>query len=299
LSESGLPATWEQVTVLVVTYNSGHCVDALAQGLARLPHLIFVDNASDDDTCARVRSLLPHAQLIEMSQNFGFGVANNRGLETVRTEFALLLNPDCVIDPGKIDALVAAASMWPSATMLVPQLVDGSGRIQTNYSWPRESWVPKTGAADGPTNVGYACAAVVLLRMSLLANVGVFDPLFFLYYEDEDLCLRVFESRGQILVIPTVRVVHLSRGSVRGSSPVRAEYWRGFHHAQSKVLFAWKHHGASTARTLQYRTWALALLTLVARVVLFSPKHLARALGRLKGLWRFSPSTIAAERRGI
>lgn len=291
-------AALERVTVLVVTYNSAHCIAPLAAGLAGLPHVIVVDNASDDDTCAQVRTHLPAARLLVMPANQGYGVANNAGLAHVATPYALLLNPDCLVQPEQIAALVQGAEDWPDATLVVPQLTEASGALQLNYSWPRDAWAPKTGGAEGPLDVGYACAAAMLLRMRDLPRIGgAFDPLFFLYYEDEDLCLRVFQARRQILVLPDVRITHLSRGSVRGGRPWRAEYWRGYHHVQSKILFAWKHAGPEAARRLRRRALLAAGLNLAVRCLLPSPKHLARAWGRLRGLGALNPDALAHARR--
>lgn len=279
-----------QVTVLVVTFNSSHCVAALAEGLHALPYVIVVDNASGDDTCAAVQTHLPLATLLRLPANRGYGVANNEGLARVRTPYALLLNPDCLITPAAVAAVVAAAHTWPEATLLVPQLVDATGRKQVNYSWPRHRWRPRGGAADGPLNVGYACAAVMLINMARLSATLVdaagFDPRFFLYYEDEDLCLRVFEKHGQILVLPGIEVVHFSRGSVKGAHPWRAEYWRGFHHAQSKIRFVSKHFGAAAGQRARSRLMGSAGVNVLARALLLSPKHLARAWGRLRGVWQ-------------
>ncbi|MEZ5701987.1 MAG: hypothetical protein R3E42_08550 [Burkholderiaceae bacterium] len=80
--------------------------------------------------------------------------------------------------------------------------------------------------------------------------MGYFDEHFFLYYEDDDLCLRLFNEHRPIVVQPSVKAVHHSRGSVRGANPWRSEYGRGFHHAQSKLIFAKKHQsGAKALRT--------------------------------------------------
>lgn len=291
-----LPALLAQVTVLAVTYNSSHCVAALAEGLRTLPHVIVVDNASQDDTCAAVQAQLPAAALVRLPANRGYGVANNEGLARVRTPYALLVNPDCLITPAAVGALVAAANTWDEATLLVPQLVDGAGHQQINYSWPRHAWRPRGGAAEGPLNVGYACAAVMLVNLPRLrATLGEgagFDPRFFLYYEDEDLCLRVFRRQGQILVLPQIEVVHFSRGSVKGTRPWRAEYWRGFHHAQSKIRFQSKHFGAAAGRRARRRLLGSACLNVLARVLLLSPKHLARAWGRLRGVWQLDPGAV-------
>ena len=287
----------QRVTLIVVTYNSAHCVPALAQGFAGLPHVVVVDNASTDATRADVQRLLPTASLLALPENRGFGVANNAALERVGTEFALLLNPDCVTNAKQIAALVQQADAWPEATLLVPQLLEASGDLQVNYSWPRDAWAPRGPAADGPLNVGYACAAVMLVRMARLRPLGFFDPLFFLYYEDEDLSLRVFQAQGQILVLPSVQITHLSRGSVKGASPWRAEYWRGYHHVQSKILFTWKHDGPEVCRRRQRREWRRAMLNVALRALLLSPKHLARAWGRLRGLRQLDPQALATARR--
>ncbi len=273
-----------EVTVIVVTYNSAHCVEPLAAGLAGVPNVTVVDNASEDDTIAKVGELLPAAKVIPFYRNMGYGTANNRGIAEARTRYVLLLNPDCEITPDQIASLVAGARQWSGAGIWVPQLIDGAGREEINYSWPREAWTPRTGGAEGPLSVGYACAAVMLIDRERMSEVGYFDPRFFLYYEDEDLCLRAFEAGREVMVLPDIRVVHLSRGSVRGPRPLAAEYWRGWHHAQSKVIFAMKHQGIDAGERLRKRTLWGAVAQLPLRAVVFSPRLLARLWGRLQGM---------------
>lgn len=273
-----------RVTVITVTYNSAHCVPALAAGLAACPHVTVVDNASADDSREAVARLLPQARLIALPANQGYGVANNAGIAAAATPYVLLLNPDCVAKAGQIAELVRLADADPLSAMWVPQLTDGEGRDEVNYSMPRHHGRPRTGAAEGPLCVGYACAAVLLIHVERMRSVGFFDPLFFLYYEDEDLCLRAFNARLPIVVLPQVRIAHLSRGSVRGPRPWRSEYWRGWHHAQSKIRFASKHQGAAAGARLLARSIAKARLLVAARVLLPAPRLLARAWGRLQGL---------------
>jgi GT2 family glycosyltransferase len=277
-------ALLDQVTTLTVTYNSGHCIAPLAEGLRDLPHVSIVDNGSADDTLAQVARHLPQARVIALADNLGYGAANNRGIDAATTRYVLLLNPDCEISAADIAALVAGAQAWPDAAIVVPQLTDAAGRDEVNYSWPRDDWAPRTGAAEGPLSVGYACAAVMLLDREKLAGMGFFDPRFFLYYEDEDLCLRAFKARLNVRVLPGIRVKHFSRGSVRGPRPLAAEYWRGWHHAQSKITFARKHLGEAAGDRLLRRTLVRAWAHVAARALLVSPRLLARAWGRLQGL---------------
>ncbi len=274
----------DDITVIIVTYNSRHCLAALTQPLASFAHVIISDNASDDGTAEQVSSSLRHVKLLVHERNLGFGAANNRALAQVDTPFALLLNPDCELQGDLALQLLRSASVFPKAAILAPQLVRGNGRKEISYRWPSTEWRSQGPQADAPCSVGFVSGAVLLLRMAQCHGVGFFDEDFFLYYEDEDLCLRLFKARRSIVVVPNVVWLHASRGSVRGKHPLRNEYGRGYHHAQSKVLFARKHRGDIIAKRLRRRTLLLALLSFPLRLFVPIPKHLARHWGRIVGL---------------
>jgi GT2 family glycosyltransferase len=288
-----------RVTVITVTYDSAHCLETLGAGLRDVPQVVVVDNGSGDGSLAAAARHLPQARCIALGRNLGYGAANNAGIAAARTPYVLLLNPDCMASADAIAALVAGAQAWPDAAMWVPQIVDADGRPDVNYSWPRHAWAPRTGGADGPLCVGYACAAALLIDVARMAPLGFFDTRFFLYYEDEDLCLRAFDARAPIVVLPQVRIGHLSRGSVRGERPNAAEYGRGWHHAQSKIRFAAKHFGPAAGERLLARALARAWLQVAARVVLVSPRLLARAWGRLQGLRQLRRDGIAPAAEGV
>lgn len=275
------------VTVIVVTYNSAHCVAGLAQGLSNLPHVTVVDNASNDDTIAQVRRQIPHAMVIRNERNLGFGAANNLALRSIQTPFALLLNPDCLPDAQAISGLLDVAAQFPDAAIIAPHLLGRTGKVELNYRWSGLQWAPRGPAAEGPCCVGFVCGAVMLFNMNVMQEVGLFDEDFFLYYEDEDLCQRALARHKEIILAPHVSIQHLSRSSVRGNSPLRAEFYRGFHHAQSKLIFTAKHRNAGRTLRLRWKTLVLALATLPARLLVPAPRHLARLLGRIWGLCVF------------
>ena len=279
----------EQLTVVVVTHHSAHCLPGLDEWIQQCPYVIVSDNASNDHTPSLVRERWPHVQVLEHSKNLGFGAANNRALAQVTTPYALLLNPDCEITPEALSELIEQAHALPEAAMLAPQILKANGQRDVNYRWPNTHWKAKAGAAEGLLCVGFVCGAVMLLRMDQFQTVGFFDEDFFLYYEDDDLCLRLFKAQKSIVVVPTVQALHRSRGSVKGRSPWRSEYTRGYHHAQSKLIFAAKHDSLASAkrkrRTLLWQT----TLALPLRLVLLSPKLLTRMAGRWMGTLNWKP----------
>jgi GT2 family glycosyltransferase len=278
-----------QVTVITVTFNSAHCLASLGASLAHFPHVIVVDNGSDDDCAAHAPTHLPQAQVLALPANLGFGAANNRALAQVQTPFALLLNPDCEITPQSVEQLLRTANQWPNAAMVAPRLLQANGQPEVNYRWPHLMWHSRGPAVtDGPACVGFVCGAAMLLRISAY-NGQFFDEQFFLYYEDDDLCTRLFNQRQAMLIDPDATATHRSRGSVRGRSPLRSEYLRGYHHAQSKLIYARKYQGTAAARQQQRKLLRQTAVVLPLRLLAYNPRLLARMWGRLQGVRHWKP----------
>lgn len=272
------------VTVIVVSFNSAHCMPRLGELLRDLPHVSIVDNGSEDHTAQAVAEHLPHALWLPQGKNLGFGAANNRALALVHTPFALMLNPDCELDAHSVQALLEVAHQFPEAALVAPQLIQTNGNPEVNYRWPSEFWKSTGPAATGVCCVGFICGAAMLARMSLFKREDWFDERFFLYYEDDDLCLRLFQKQRGMLLAPHIQATHRSRGSVRGKHPWRHEYLRGYHHAQSKLIFIAKHHAPNAAIRQRRGLLLKTLLALPLRLLLPSPRLLARMVGRFIGL---------------
>lgn len=273
-----------QVTVVTVTYNSAHCLPALGAALKAFSNVIVVDNGSDDGCASQTRTHLPQAHVLALPENLGFGAANNRALAQVQTPFALLLNPDCEITPQAVQQLLHTAAQWPDTAMVAPQLLQPSGQAEVNYRWPHLLWGSRGPAiTEGPACVGFVCGAAMLLCMSAFKG-QFFDERFFLYYEDDDLCTRLFHQHQAMVIDPLATATHRSRGSVRGKSPLRSEYIRGYHHAQSKLIYASKYQSAEQAMAQRKKLlWQTAVL-LPVRLLAYNPRLLARMWGRLQGV---------------
>ena len=277
-----------RVTAVVVTYNSAHCLPALARSLAALPNVVVVDNGSADASADQARGLLPAATVVEAGANLGFGAANNRALAHAATEFLLLVNPDCELEPGAVEALVACADRFPEASAVGPELLDAAGRAEPTYRWASTAWAPRGPGAEAPACVGFLTGACILVRRAAMQAIGGFDERFFLYYEDDDLCLRLQRRAGPLLVEPAARVRHRSRGAVGGPRRARAEYLRGFHHIQSKFIFQAKHLGAPPAALARAGYGLGGAATALVRLLLLDRRRAARAWGRVMGVvkWR-------------
>ncbi len=235
-----MEASLSRVTIVTVTWASQ---DAMRGFLAALPPgvaTIVVDNASPDGTVAAVRAARPDAVVVENAVNLGFGAGCNRGLDRVATEFALLANPDARLTAAAIAGLVAAAEANPEARLVAPLILDGAGRPvrSWNASQLRRGRMP--GRRDGePWPEGAFCADYASGACLLLRPAGGlrFDERFFLFYEDDDICLRA----GGVLVDPAIGVAHEGGRSSGGSA--RVTWRKAWHMAWSRLLFLDLHGG--------------------------------------------------------
>jgi GT2 family glycosyltransferase len=269
-----------QITVIVVTFNSKHCIQELSPVLKNIPHLIIVDNASDDQTLALVESDIPQAIRVKNLKNLGFGAANNQALKLVKTPYAFLLNPDCSISIEILESLYHWAEIYSDAAIIAPQLLKSNGEKDVSYRWPRSYWNSKGLAAEGPCCVGFTSGAALFLNLKNSKNL-YFDESYFLYFEDDDICQRVFEEKSQIIVIPEIRLIHQLGGSVKYNKPLIAHYYGGFYMAQSNIIYVQKYQGITAAHMLRLKFFISSLFKISISLFTLRIKKMMRYFGRL------------------
>ena len=258
----------DRVTAVTVAYNSGHaiagCLDSL-RGCA----LVVVDNASGDDTQAIVREHFPEARIVANTRNEGFGRANNRGCALATTDYVLFINPDARLTPGSLDTLLEAASRHPEAALIAPRIVRPGGRVEVSHDvdlWRRSEMPPGPAPApEGDICADFLSGAVLLLRRSALQGYPPFDPSIFLYYEDDDLCLRLRRAGHALIQVPEAVAEHVGGGASRPNWRIT---WRKFWHmAWSRLYLEEKYFGE-----------AAAAMTGVAHLLRFGPKAIGYLL---------------------
>jgi N-acetylglucosaminyl-diphospho-decaprenol L-rhamnosyltransferase len=278
-------------TVIVVSYNSQYWLEKHLPFYQTCQHLVIVDNASVDSTCDYVRSQLPQAKLIGNIKNQGFGAACNQGVASSTTPYALLLNPDCTCDHDTVAKLVAVAQQDPQAAIVAPQVITKKGTLEISYRMGLLAWKAKIKQpAQGLLCVEFVTGACLLLNRTAFDAVQGFDVAYFMYYEDEDLCLRLRRVGYAIVVEPSAVVQHFARSGSKQSgwrdytAQLRNEFKRGKYHMQAKLLFYGTYQGTTRAAALRLRLLTTTLLSLPFR--LLQPTYFARLLGRFSVVLR-------------
>lgn len=225
------PPTHGDFALVTVTHNSGGHLRGLLESVARhLPgvRIVVVDCASSDETVAVARQC-GFAVVVELSENVGFGRANNRGLAEVSEPVAVLVNPDVEIVDDSVYALAEAAAA-SGERLLAPLVLYPDGRRQdTVHPVPASAadvarvLVPGSvlarvaGAAaawlepwrsKSPRRVGWAVGCALAARTDTLRRLGPFDEGIFLYGEDMELGLRAARQGVATWFWPAARVCH-------------------------------------------------------------------------------------------
>ncbi|WES29722.1 glycosyltransferase [Varunaivibrio sulfuroxidans] len=255
------PSTsWRKTTVVVVTHNSGAVIAACLEAIGHAPHIVVIDNASRDDTPDVVARVAPHATLVRNVRGVGYGNAASMGLARVKTPFALLLNPDSILIGDALERLVEDAENDPRAAVIAPALVAPDGSIDKSFDAAvhRREKMPR-GRADEPVPEGPFCTWVVsgavnLVRMTAMREIGFFDPAIFLYYEDDDMCMRLRARDHTVIFDPTARAEHIGGGSIGGGWWPHVEKF--YHISWSRFYFEAKYRGKARAAALALRAMA-------------------------------------------
>jgi GT2 family glycosyltransferase len=225
------------VAVCVLTFNSRRWIEECLSTLLRSDYtpldVVVIDNASSDGTAETVRSRFPRVTLLQNPENLGCAEGNNIGLRWAlahASDYALILNPDTRIEPDCIRKLVAAAERDDQWGMLSPLQMNYTGSAtDPKFALVLERnghpvcWTPGEGH-DQVLAVDGVIGASMLIRLAMVRRIGGFDPIYFAYGEEDDLCRRARYHGWRIAVVPDARVMHWHR-SVHEERHKRLNYF--------------------------------------------------------------------------
>jgi GT2 family glycosyltransferase len=268
LPEQSSKSEVPDITVILVSYNTAHLFERLfltldlAASDVRL-QIIVVDNASRDNSVEILKRLGSRVELIESSVNVGFGRANNQALARARGRYLLLLNTDAFVSP---DTLVKTLKfMWqnPSCGIVGVKLVGEDGSLQPSCRFFPTPWniflvengwdryFPKTRLVDdmtwnheGTRECDWVPGCFYLVRKEVVEQVGLFDPRFFLYYEEVDHCRRARNAGWTITYCGHTQVVHVGGESAKTDAKLTSAGRQvASLQIESELLYFRKHHG--------------------------------------------------------
>ena len=227
--------------------------------------VVVVDNASTDGSVQAVRARHASVHVIANSTNPGYGAAINQGIAATTSRFVWVANADVVTSPDTLAVLADFLEAHPTAALVAPRLRHPDGTVQ--LSWGREPhlgteflqrwWWRRLEAEPGQPRltrqaatarrVDWVLGAAMLIRRTAFDALKGFDPSYFMYFEEVDLCSRARRAGWDIWYVPTADAVHAGRAST-GQIPhdmavayrrSQLKYYRQFHGPLAAGLLGW------------------------------------------------------------
>jgi len=244
-----------QLRVVIVTFSPGDTLSSFLTTLqTSVPYeVVLADNGSTDG--APERAVAPGVRLLPTGGNVGYGSGANLGAAGFEGDWLVVANPDVTWSAGALDELLAAAARWPGAGCLgpairttggqlypsaraFPSLGRGIGHAVFGWWWPTNPWTRAYRAevgspVEGPT--GWLSGSCMLLRREAFDAVSGFDPSYFMYCEDMDLCRRLAEAGWSNVYVPSSVITHEGgHATSRSAGPMLREHHRALYRYLSR-----------------------------------------------------------------
>lgn len=220
-----------KVSIVIVNYKTPELViDAVKSVIdytSRISYeIIVVDNASNDESKDIIQKseIAQYVQYIQLTENVGFGRGNNAAIEIAKGEYVFLLNSDAMLQNNAIEILSDYMDLHPHTGACGANLYNPDGTLQPAFTLffnSISSYLNRfcgyifakasinTNSSNAPMQVCVLFGAALMLRKKVLNEVGYFNPAFFMYAEEEELCYRICKHGYSLMNIPSAKVLHL------------------------------------------------------------------------------------------
>ena len=240
----------KEVSIILVNYKTKdltrNCINSIVEKTQNLAYDIYVvDNNSQDGTCEMIKSEFPWVKLIENPKNSGFGSANNLAIRQSDAKYVFLLNTDTILVNNAIKILHDFLESNPRAGACGANLYDENMEHVHSYGvfptvkrqilktfmlrwfFPKELKAMKDKGLNTENElkaIDYITGADLMIKKSVLDEVGIFDERFFMYFEENELQFRIRKAGYEIFINPEAKIIHLHDKSPKKREKMYYEY---------------------------------------------------------------------------
>jgi len=262
------PRNFCDLSIIIVNYNTRdylvRCIDSIMEQAGIETEIIVVDNNSTDLSTEILKQRFPEVKMIANAENAGFSRANNQAVAISGGRYLYFLNPDTEVYPGSLQAMIYYMDTHPDIGLAGTRMVnpDDTPQESVEYRYPGQKYA-RNELKDLKGDIAWVLGASMIVRRDAWVNVGGFDEDFFLYGEEQDLCLRLRKAGWRVGYVPDASVLHWGGKSERNHLP--AEIWaKKF---QAELTFYRKHYSINAIRRIGIENilqavWRIASLRL-------------------------------------
>ena len=258
----------KQLTVVIVTFKSEEKILNCLRSIDNQVNILVVENSKNSEFKKDLESKFPNLKCILTGDNLGYAAANNIGLKQVKTKFALVLNPDTVLDKNAIQKFLDRANEIKEFWLMGP---GNDQKVQLEFG------------VNDLIEVKNLKGFAIFLNLSKFNN-DFFDENFFLYFEEIDLCKKVENKNGKIYLDRLIKINHQGSQSVNSFNKLELEKNRNWHWMWSTFYFNKKYKGFFLALINIFPKLLSALTKILIYSILFNKDKRDIYFCRLSGI---------------
>jgi GT2 family glycosyltransferase len=259
----------KDLTVVIVTFKSDEIILNCLKSIPQEISVIVVENSNNHDFKKKIENNFKNINCILTGENKGYASANNVGLKLVKTKYALVLNPDALLDKNAIGNFLKTAETLKEFWLIGP---GNDQMIDIDFK------------EDNLKEVDNLKGFAIFFNMSKF-NDKYFDENFFLFFEEIDLCRRIKNSNGKIYLDKRILINHLGGSSVNNKNSFELEKNRNWHWMWSTFYYHKKYKGFVIAFILVFPKLLSAVIKTIIYLLLFKKENKEIYMCRLSGLF--------------
>ena len=224
------------LTFIIVTFKSDHIINECIESLPKDSNIIIIENSNNPELKKKLEAKYSKINVI-VQENSGMGSANNKGIKLCKTDYAFIINPDVKFYENTMQELISLSSRHSNYSILAP--------ISDKTQYPNYKIKEKKIRNDDPDflDVDSVDGYAMLINKNKFNDNVFFDENFFLYLENDDLCLRKKKENNKIYIAKKAKIHHLGGKSHSMVHDKEIEFSRNWHWMWSKFYFNKKHYG--------------------------------------------------------
>lgn len=240
-----------EISIIIVSYNTQDLIATCLDSIVKVNHcrkeIFVVDNASTDGSVQFIRQNYPEVHLIVNKENLGFAAANNQALQLSRGRHVFLLNPDAEFLPSTFGPMISFMDANHHVGLAGVKMINPDGSEQESFvnEYPGQK-IASHELTGLKGSIAWVLGASMIIRSDVMKKLGGFDESFFVYGEDQDVCLRIRKAGYEIGYIDTAIVVHLGAQSERHATS--ADVWKK--KMLAEYIFYRKHYLPATVEKI-------------------------------------------------
>jgi len=241
------------LTFVIVTFKSDHIIDDCIECLPKDSNIIIIENSNNLELKKKLEAKYSKINVI-VQENSGMGSANNKGIKLCKTDYAFIINPDVMFYENTMQELISLSSRHSDYSILAP--------ISDKTQYPNYRIKEKKIRNDDPDflDVDSVDGYAMLINKNKFNDNVFFDENFFLYLENDDLCLRKKKENNKIYIAKKAKIHHLGGKSHSMVHNKEIEFSRNWHWMWSKFYFNKKHYGYLKALIISFPTLITSMI---------------------------------------